>query len=106
MVSTLPLVDILQQAASFCRLDAALEDAGCAALVELVVDHGVRLGASQHLSPITPSSHLSLKLVFVALRLVLRSHVESATHKQGSSNQTHQMPSYLPSPADVHVNQR
>ena len=50
MVSALPFVDVPQQAAPFCRLDAALENASRAALVELVVDDGVRLGAAKNLS--------------------------------------------------------
>ena len=50
MVAALSLVDALKQPASFCRLDAALVDAGYAALVQLVVDDGVALGVTQHLS--------------------------------------------------------
>ena len=44
------LVDVFESAAAFSRLDAALKDAGRAAFVELVVDDGVGLGATQDLS--------------------------------------------------------
>ena len=49
-MAALSLVDAFEQPASFCRLDAALVDADYAALLQLVVDDGVALGAAQHLS--------------------------------------------------------
>ena len=56
VVATLALVDLLEESASFLWVDAAHEDAGDAALVELAVDDGV--GASPALD--LPSHDLVL----------------------------------------------
>ena len=50
MVAALSSVDALEQPPSLVWLDAPLVDAGHAAIVQLIVDDGVALGATQYLS--------------------------------------------------------
>ena len=55
-MATLSLVYVLEETATFFRVDAALVDAGDTALVELVVDDGVGMGLALDL----PSQDLIL----------------------------------------------
>ena len=49
-MATLPSMDVCQQVASLLRVDAALVNTACTALVELVVDDGVGFGSPLNLS--------------------------------------------------------